>query len=241
MQSILVAIGKLRGCVRQIENQNPSGAFEQDIIRNTIKGFKFDHVWPILKDIEKFGDDHSIATPYFRRQSSKFVSSQSDSSAPESPTSASPGLSSFSLNINDEHVDDCSTQRPIGVKKAKGKRKVEDQNSLVIDTIKEDNRRLYGILKKSSEDRQQNYQIQMIRAQNEKKKLEMVRYCEENKILLKDLNSISDPSLRQYFQNEQIKILQRISQQDQVSQNTCYNIGQYFDDIGGSNNDLPDY
>ncbi|GAY55894.1 hypothetical protein CUMW_167610 [Citrus unshiu] len=169
MQSILVAIGKLRGCVRQIENQNPSGASEQDIrrcywhkIRNTIKGFKFDHVWPILKDIEKFGDDHSIATPYFRRQSSKFVSSQSDSSAPKSPTSTSPGLSSFSLNINDEHVDDCSTQRPIGVKKAKGKRKVEDQNSLVIDTIKEDNRRLYGILKKSSEDRQQNYQIQMI-------------------------------------------------------------------------------
>ena len=32
MQSILVAIGKLRGCVRQIENQNPSGAFEQDIV-----------------------------------------------------------------------------------------------------------------------------------------------------------------------------------------------------------------
>ena len=52
----------------------------------------------------------------------------------------------------------------------------------------------------------------MIRTQNEKKKLEMVTYREENKILLKDLNSISDPSSRQYFQNEQIKILQRISQ-----------------------------
>ena len=73
------------------------------------KGFKFDHVWHILKDIEKFGDDHSITTPYFRRQSSEFVSSQLDSSAPKSPTSASPNLSSFSLNINYEHVDDCST------------------------------------------------------------------------------------------------------------------------------------
>ncbi|ESR54649.1 hypothetical protein CICLE_v10023655mg, partial [Citrus x clementina] len=187
------------------------------------KGFKFDHVWPILKDIERFGDDYSIATPYFQRQNSPTL---------ESPTSASPGLSSFSLNINDEHVDDCSTQRPIGVKKAKGKRKVEDQNSLVIDTIKKDNRRLYDILKKCSEDRQQNYQIQMIRAQNEKKKkLEMVTYGEENKILLKDLNSSSDPSLRQYFQNEQIKILQRRSQQGQASQNTSNNIDQYFDDI----------
>ena len=32
MQSILAAIGKLRGCVQQIENQNPSGASEQDIV-----------------------------------------------------------------------------------------------------------------------------------------------------------------------------------------------------------------
>ncbi|KAH9718576.1 NAM-associated domain-containing protein [Citrus sinensis] len=190
MQSILAAISKSRGCVRQIENLNPSGAFEQDILnrakvllaqdKNYNKGFKFDHIWPILKDIEKFGDDHN-------------------SPAPESPTSTSPGLSSFSLNINYEHVDDCSTQQPIRVKKGKGKRKVEDQNSLVIDTIKENNRRLYEILKKGSEDRQQNYQIQMIRAQNEKKKLEMVTYREENKILLKYLNSISDPSFCQYF------------------------------------------
>ncbi|GAY56080.1 hypothetical protein CUMW_169060 [Citrus unshiu] len=180
MQSILAAIGKLRGCVRKIENQNQSVASEQDIVTKSKvilaqdnkynKGFKFDHVWPILKDIERFGDDYSIVTPYFQRKSSEFVSSQLDSPTLESPTSASPGLSSFSLNINDEHVDDCSTQLPIGVKKAKGKRKVEDQNSLVIDTIKKDNRRLYDILKKCSEDRQQNYQIQMIRAQNEKKK-----------------------------------------------------------------------
>ncbi|KDO43421.1 hypothetical protein CISIN_1g039078mg, partial [Citrus sinensis] len=113
------------------------------------KGFKFDYVWPILKDIKKFGDDNSIATPYFQRQSSEFVPSQSNSPVPKSPTSTSSSLSSFSLNINDEHVNDCSTQRPIGVKKAKGKRKVEDQNSLVINTIKEDNRQLYEILQKA--------------------------------------------------------------------------------------------
>ena len=63
----------------------------------------------------------------------------------------------------------------------------------------------------------------------------------KKKILFKDLNSISDPSLRQYFQNEQIKILQRRSQQGQASQNTSNNIGQYFNDIGGSNNDLLNY
>ncbi|GAY36469.1 hypothetical protein CUMW_279750 [Citrus unshiu] len=86
MQSILAVICKLRGCIRQIENQNPSGASEQDILNRAKvllaqdkkynKRFKFDHVWPILTDIEKFRDDHSIATLYFRRQSSEFVSSQ---------------------------------------------------------------------------------------------------------------------------------------------------------------------
>ncbi|KDO39027.1 hypothetical protein CISIN_1g038041mg, partial [Citrus sinensis] len=115
MQSILAAIGKLRECVQQIENQNPSDASEQDILNRA----------NVLLAQDK---------KYNKGQSSEFVSSQSDSLAPESPTSASLGLSSFSLNINNEHVDDCSTQRPIGVKKAKGKRKVEDQNSLVIDT-----------------------------------------------------------------------------------------------------------
>ncbi|KAK1365303.1 NAM-associated domain-containing protein [Heracleum sosnowskyi] len=89
------------------------------------KGSKFDHVWDILKDTEKFGDDHSNATPYHQTQTSNFVSSQANSPATESPTSASPGLSSFSPNINDTSVDGCSNQWPIGVKK--GKRKTENR------------------------------------------------------------------------------------------------------------------
>ena len=32
MQAIMTAVAKLRGCVRQIENLNPSGASEQDIV-----------------------------------------------------------------------------------------------------------------------------------------------------------------------------------------------------------------
>ena len=42
--------------------------------------------------------------------------------------------------------------------------------------------------------------------------MEIVTYSEENKILLKNLNSINDPSLPQYFQNEHTKILQKRSQ-----------------------------
>ena len=32
MTSILSAVSKLRGCVNQIENKNPSGASEEDIV-----------------------------------------------------------------------------------------------------------------------------------------------------------------------------------------------------------------
>lgn len=32
MQNILIIVAKLRGCIQQFENINPSGAFEQDIV-----------------------------------------------------------------------------------------------------------------------------------------------------------------------------------------------------------------
>ncbi|XP_059289245.1 uncharacterized protein LOC132042733 [Lycium ferocissimum] len=60
------AIRKLNCCVRQVENLHPSGASDKDIIDqakcllmqdpNYQKGFKFDHVWDMMKDFEKFKD-----------------------------------------------------------------------------------------------------------------------------------------------------------------------------------------
>ena len=60
---------------------------------------------------------------------------------------------------------------------------------------------------------------------------------EENKILLKDLNSIADPSISEYFRGEQIKIIQKRNQQEGSSSA----FDNYFDDIGGSGSDLPEY
>ena len=81
---------------------------------NYKKGFRFDHVWPILKGIEKFTDDN-ITIPLHPRQSDTLASSQSDSPTSDSPKS--PNLSSFSLNLSEEDVGGTSTERPIGVKK----------------------------------------------------------------------------------------------------------------------------
>ena len=60
---------------------------------------------------------------------------------------------------------------------------------------------------------------------------------EENKVLLKDLNSIGDPNVREYFRAEQARIIQKRNQQ----QGSSSAFGHYFDDIGGSGSGLPEY
>ncbi|KAK3204145.1 hypothetical protein Dsin_018191 [Dipteronia sinensis] len=96
-------------------------------------GFKFEHVWPILKDMQKF-TDNDTATSVARRESGHFVSPQEDTPTPESPTMTYPGLSSFSPNITSDDGGGSSFQQPMGVKKAKFKRRVEEKNSTICDT-----------------------------------------------------------------------------------------------------------
>ncbi|KAL5557507.1 hypothetical protein UlMin_039743 [Ulmus minor] len=260
MQVILTAVGKLRGCIRQIENLNPSGASEQDILNRAKtlltqdakyqKGFKFDHVWPIIKDIEKFASVNN-PTSTFQRQIGNFASSQSESPTSESPTSATPGLSDFSLNINNEEIGGSSAERPIGVKKAKLKRKNDEQLATVLDTIKGENQQLVEILKKGNLDRQQNfdqnYQLQM-------QKIAASVFKEENKILYMDLNSIANLNVREFTRNEKLRIMQKRAQeqglgagsqgqgsQGQGSQNNSHDFGQYYNIMRGSGNNFPEY
>ncbi|KAK6164230.1 hypothetical protein DH2020_001094 [Rehmannia glutinosa] len=155
MQVILQVVSKFRGCVRQIENLNPSGALEQDILtramellaqnKNYKKGFKFDHVWPILKDIEKFADVGGF--------SSQSDTQQPDTQQPESPMAASPGLSSYYLNLSDDNVCATSSQRPIGVKKAKLKRKTDEVLSSIANAIQNKTQQIVGLFNNNSTDR----------------------------------------------------------------------------------------
>ncbi|XP_042467316.1 uncharacterized protein LOC122050482 [Zingiber officinale] len=125
MNTIIAAVSKLKGCIRQIEELNPSGASEEDIMNrvqllllqdpNYSKGFKFGHVWSILQA------DYS---PSYNLE--KDVSSPS-----------SPHVSSFNLNITDSDSGGTSTKRPIGVKKAKLKRKNEQQFSKMVSQNEE--------------------------------------------------------------------------------------------------------
>ncbi|XP_042467266.1 uncharacterized protein LOC122050432 [Zingiber officinale] len=154
----------MKGCIRQIEHLNPSGASEQDILTRAkmlfaqdpkyTKGFKFDHVWNILKDIEKFGTD----------------------------TMNTASMKSRQQNANADNGGS-SIKRPPGVKKAKMKKKNDEQIAKVI-----------------------NINAQLVEAMNAStaaitKMADTMLYKEETKILFKDLNSISNPMMREYIRN----------------------------------------
>ena len=66
----------------------------------------------------------------------------------------------------------------------------------IITSLKEDNRQLLEMLKKTSSDRQQALEIQ-------NRNIALKEFKEENKILLQDLSSIVDPNIRAYIQAQQ--------------------------------------
>ena len=75
--------------------------------------------------MEKFTENVNMPPPSYKRKSD---SSQSDNPDPDSPIPASPVISSFNVNLTDDDVGDAiggsSSQRPIGAKKAKLKKKM---------------------------------------------------------------------------------------------------------------------
>ncbi|XP_075473396.1 uncharacterized protein LOC142504408 [Primulina tabacum] len=180
MQVILLVVRKLCGCVSIIENLKLSGASEEDILnmakdlmmqeKNFTKGFKFDYVWPIMKDIKKFSANDSVPIPVSKQHVTNLDSSQSDTQEPESPISGSPAVNLFSINLSsDENAGGTPSQQPLGVKKSKLKKKREENVSELISTMKEGHRELINVLQKRSTDMQQNYDIKLLALQNEKK------------------------------------------------------------------------
>ena len=112
--------------------------------------------------------------------------------------------------------------------------------SKFINTMHQDNQECLEVLKKGNSDRQQNYELQILRAQNESKKIAVTEYREDNKILFTDLDSIKDPNLREFMRSEHARIMRkRAQQQGEGSQNTSNIFGQFFTNLGGSGDDLP--
>ena len=67
---------------------------------------------------------------------------------------------------------------------------------------------------------------------------------EENKYLFCDLNLVQDPKVRAYFQEKRTRILQKKrhgQQHEQEDTLSFTSFGQYFNNLGGSGGNLPEY
>ncbi|XP_020270642.1 glutathione S-transferase T3-like [Asparagus officinalis] len=141
LQLIMKAISKFRGCIRQVERLNPSGASELDINKRTRiifaedpeerKGFLFDHVWSILKDAEKWANISVRSPATFKNLKSR--------------SSQGLGSSSYVVDLNDDnegytHNDDnMITSRPTGRKKEKMRRRQASEKNLDFETLNKSN------------------------------------------------------------------------------------------------------
>ncbi|CAH8359737.1 unnamed protein product [Eruca vesicaria subsp. sativa] len=107
-----------------------------------------------------------------------------------SPTSQSPSLSSFSIKLSSDDGGSNSSQRPIGSKNAKIKRKIAEGNSSSVENLVSSNEKLLDILQESASSREKGFEIAQLRAQNQAKQLALKEMHEENKMLLTNLDSI---------------------------------------------------
>ncbi|XP_019162763.1 PREDICTED: uncharacterized protein LOC109159170 [Ipomoea nil] len=235
MQNIMAALSKLRGCICQIENMNPSGASEQDILDRAkdllsqdVKfqnGFRFDHVWPILKDLEKFSTtpsrDQSLDS---RKQSTDLQGSQS---LPDR-ADKSIGSSYFCVDLNDDfesansiNENNNAGERPTGMNKEKKKKHLNEESCEFLKSIQAENEQIKQMFQHHQGILEKNYEVQLLKAQTEARKVELAERHEanrerreekrdrreESKILRINLDSITDPMVRKHIRNEQLRIV----------------------------------
>ncbi|KAL4555181.1 hypothetical protein LXL04_037792 [Taraxacum kok-saghyz] len=208
--------------------------FAQD--PNYKKGFVFEHVWNILKNVQKFSEVNQI--PKSQQKANAF-------SPPLTPSTAS-GVPSLDLN---EDVDIKFTERPIGVKKAKANL----QNEKNMHNMLESNKQMCEALKIGNE-----IALKKLEAQNEKKNRlvnetnRLTNITEENKILKRKAESQEEESryqesqyrASQYqqdlenqsspFQRSEEQDISEVQDQDQRPQE----YSQYFHYLSGTVNDL---
>ncbi|XP_041989901.1 uncharacterized protein LOC121741257 isoform X2 [Salvia splendens] len=197
-------------------------------------GWKFSHVWEMINNFEKFKD---CAGRSSRQQASRGMQS-SDSESQAHTLHGSQSLSSFPMSCDDDEeqiLGGSSSSRPIGVKRAKLKKKQSDNSESIIATLEKQNE-LYTAGMKQANDKMSMF----LKQQKNSHDLKTVK--EENKIMAMDLSSIVDPDSRAYFQVERRRILQkRAQQQEQPNDYATGTYPSYFDNIGGSGSGLPDY
>ncbi|XP_073300252.1 uncharacterized protein [Primulina huaijiensis] len=183
-------------CVSQVELSRPSGASEKVILDQAKALFKQSagSTWRL---------DHSYYSPNT-----------------ESPTPDSPGLSGFAINLDEDNPSGGSYQRPIGIKKAKAKRKATEEHLKDISTMAKCTEKMVAVMENAEVHRQQLIDI-------EKQRNAIMAFKEENKILRMNPMCV-DESVRAYLIKEQQKIWQKRMETGDGSDGTSTPFGEFL-------------
>nr|XP_016476228.1 PREDICTED: uncharacterized protein LOC107797819 [Nicotiana tabacum] len=186
-----------------------------------------------MKDFEKISDgDFGRKKP--RKQDNFNISSEPKNPTPDSPYLSSPNSSSFLLNLNEDVAgDSTASQRPSGVKKAKIKRKIDED---YMKTNQSENNWMVEAMNNATQAKKEVLNVR-------KEKVRVKEMKEENKILMMDVDSIVDPTHREFMRQEQQRIMYKRSQkypQSQPQQSSAP-FSQYYNDFGVSRNDIAPY
>ncbi|CAA0834730.1 Unknown protein [Striga hermonthica] len=199
-------------CLKQIEYRNPSGTQIKDRIEQAERsfeqdpkykdGFKFHHVFRLFKEFGKFDDN--VSQPRSRRRDFDTLNDSSESNVPYvgQPTPESPGLSSFSPRLSDDGVGGTSSQRPMRAKKAKLKKKNEDQFCQYFQTLNAKSDTIVDLLQKVDE--RQNVQLQL-----QKQQIYLQKKRDEDRILMIDLNSLTNPMIHRQWDKNKYKFYKK--------------------------------
>lgn len=206
------------------------------------KGFQFDHVFSIMQNMEKFKDHNEPRHPHkiSRKNFSTHVSSSSENATPDSPN-----ISSFNINLSEDNVDvtsfdvnasvgGSSYERPIGVKKAKAKRKNDEVQAVDFAKLQQNTQQMMGMMKDTIENRHQYFLQQQ-------EKMAFYKAKREDKIMSIDLNAITDPDTHAYYKQEKEKIIRSRMGPPPGDSSSGGLFSQYFNNFGGGGSDLGDY
>ncbi|WMV20485.1 hypothetical protein MTR67_013870 [Solanum verrucosum] len=137
-------------------------------------------------------DDLAIIAKSLRTR--LYFAIESEAPSPTSPIVSSPNLSSFSLNLNDNFSSHyTSSERHIGVKKSKLKRSKDEGLSSAMKLFETEINRLGKMLSESSTSKQHD-------GERLDRYIKAKEFRDETKILMKNLEIISDPNVRDYLQ-----------------------------------------
>ena len=149
-----------------------------------------------------------------------------------------------------------SSSRPTRIKKEKTRKMLEVEKTRLLAKMYEGNNEIIKIFKRGEKRRderfaemthelEKRYQLKMLQVENERNKYELEREEQEKEIMEKNLNSISNPFEREYFNVKKMEIIEKITCKSQQSGSSGHSDGNFSNcnEYNGGNygGDLPSY